>query len=456
MHFSKVHFLMHTQCAIHPVPDITNTKKYINLITFYLYNEKTIDFWILFWYIFIERGDFMIKRLDYINEISKFIDVPVVKILAGVRRSGKSTILDMIKEKLQERGISKENIISRRYNEIDFDDMTSKEMYEDLKQQIEGKGRCYLFLDELQEIKGWEKVINNLLESFNVDIYVTGSNSKLMSSEISTYLSGRYVQIPVYTLSFKEYLAFKQKENGDVYSAFEEYLQYGGFPIVGISNFDTKSAYQIVEGIYSAVITRDISKRHKVRNKELFDRVVKYIIENVGKTFSANTIVNFLKSEKRALSIESVYNYLKWLSEAFIIYPCQRYDIQGKSILKTQEKYYLSDISIKYSKMGFDYKMISSMLENVVYLELKRRGYEVYIGKNGTKEIDFIATRREEKVYVQVCVKIPDESERETLNLMEINDHYHKYVVTMDKMQKGNNNGIEIMHIADFLLKNAL
>lgn len=396
----------------------------------------------------------MILRPDYINELSKFIDVPLVKILAGVRRCGKSTILEMMMAELEQRGIAKENIIFRKYSEMDIDEnFTAKDMYRELTEAIEGKGRCYLFLDELQEVKGWEKVVNSLLEGANVDIYVTGSNSKLMSSEISTYLSGRYVLIPVYTLSFKEYLTFKGKVETDARIVFDEYLQYGGFPIIGISNFDTRSAYQVVEGIYAAVITRDISKRHKIRNKELFDRVVKYIVENVGKTFSANAIVKFLKNEQRALSVETVYNYLKWLSEAFIIYPCRRYDIQGKSVLKTQEKYYLSDISIKYSKMGFDRKMISAMLENIVFLEMKRRGYEVYIGKNDTKEIDFIGIRREEKVYIQVCVELPIESTRETDNLMDIKDHYHKYVVCKDALAVGNDNGIEIVHIADFLLK---
>lgn len=396
----------------------------------------------------------MILRPNYINELCKFIDVPLVKILAGVRRCGKSTILEMMMAELEQRGIAKENIIFRKYSEMDIDEnFTAKDMYRELTEAIEGKGRCYLFLDELQEVKGWEKVVNSLLEGANVDIYVTGSNSKLMSSEISTYLSGRYVLIPIYTLSFKEYLTFKGKTGADARTDFDEYLQYGGFPIIGISSFDTRSAYQVVEGIYAAVITRDISKRHKIRNKDLFDRVVKYIVENVGKTFSANSIVKFLKNEQRTLSVETVYNYLKWLSEAFIIYPCRRYDIQGKSVLKTQEKYYLSDISIKYSKMGFDRKMISAMLENIVFLEMKRRGYEVYIGKNDTKEIDFIGIRREEKVYIQVCVELPIESTRETDNLMDIKDHYHKYVVCKDALAVGNDNGIEIVHIADFLLK---
>ncbi|MBQ6944606.1 MAG: ATP-binding protein [Ruminococcus sp.] len=396
----------------------------------------------------------MIIRPDYIEAIKSFIDVPLVKILAGVRRCGKSTILAMIAEELKKRGISNENIIHRRYNEMNIDDdFTAKDMYNDLKTAIQNKGRCYLFLDELQEVNGWEKVVNSLLESCDVDIYVTGSNSKLMSSEISTYLTGRYVLIPVYTLSFKEYLTFKNKDFSEARTVFDEYIQFGGFPLIGISNFDTRSAYQIVEGIYASVITRDISKRHKIRNKELFDRVVRYIIENVGMTFSASSIIKFLKSENRSLSVESVYNYIKWLTEAFIIYPCQRYDLQGKSVLKTQEKYYLSDISFRYSQMGFDRKMLSAMFENVVYLEMKRRGYDVYIGKNSTKEIDFVGVRREERIYVQACVELPTESTRETDNLMEIKDHYHKYVVCRDPLAIGNDNGIEIVHIADFLLR---
>ena len=395
----------------------------------------------------------MILRPDYINSITPYMDAPLVKILVGVRRCGKSTILEMMKEELKRRGIAEDNIISRKYTEMDVDrDFTDKDMYKELKDAVKGKGRCYLFLDELQEIRGWEKVINSLLEGEDVDIYVTGSNSKLMSSEISTYLTGRYVSIPVYTLSFGEYLTFKGIEKTDNRTAFNEYIRYGGFPIIGISSFDTGSAYQVVEGIYSAVISRDITRRHRIRNKELFDRVVLYIIENVGNTFSANSIVKFLKNEKRSISVETIYNYLKWLSEAFIIYPCKRYDLQGRSILKTQEKYYLSDVSIKYSKMGFDRKILSSVFENIVFLEMKRRGYEVYIGKNNTKEIDFVGVRREERIYVQVCVDMPTSSSRETDNLAQINDHYHKYVVCRDELALGNDNGIEIVHIADFLL----
>ena len=283
---------------------------------------------------------------------------------------------------------------------------------------------------------------------------MTGSNSKLMSSEISTYLTGRYISIPVYTLSFAEYLEFKKADSPSPKELLNEYLRLGGFPIVALGNFDEHSAYQIVEGIYNSVITNDITKRHNIMNFDLFNRVVKYIVENVGKTFSANAIAKFLKSERRSLSVEAVYNYLDWLEKAFVIYRCQRYDLQGKAVLKTQEKFYLADTSLKYCIMGFDLKSIPSMLENVVYFELKRRGYEVYIGKNGTREIDFVAVQRDERIYVQVCTRLPEESDRELANLLEIKDHYPKYVVTLDELATGNVNGVKIIHLADFLLRN--
>jgi predicted AAA+ superfamily ATPase len=395
----------------------------------------------------------MILRPDYMNAIKPFMDVKIVKILAGVRRSGKSTIFNMIKDELCLKGIPLSNIIIRRYTDNIHESYNATQMYNDLKESIISKGRCYLLLDELQEIVGWEKVVNSLFEDEDVDIYITGSNSKLMSSEISTYLSGRYISIPVYTLSYEEYLTFKGFSRQAQNDLLMEYIQYGGFPLVALNNFDTHSAYQVVEGIYSSVISRDIAERHEIRNQDLFDRVVKYIIENVGKTFSANTIVSFLKNEKRTISVEAIYNYIKWLTEAFIIYPCSRYDLKGKSVLKTLEKYYLSDISFKYSKQGYNGSMLSSILENIVFLELKRRGYEAYVGKNYTKEIDFVGINLNEKVYIQVCKELPHESNREIDNLNDISDHYHKYVVTLDKLAKGIENGIEIIYLGDFLLR---
>lgn len=297
-----------------------------------------------------------------------------------------------------------------------------------------------------------EKAVNSLLESANTDIYVTGSNSKVMSGEISTYLTGRYILIPVYPLSFAEYMEFKKQSDLSPKELLNEYLRMGGFPIVALGSFDENSAYQIVEGIYHSVITNDITKRHNLKNYDLFNRVVKYIVENVGKTFSANAIVKFLKNEGRSLSVEAVYNYLEWLEKAFVIYRCQRYDLQGKSVLKTQEKFYLADASLKYCVMGFNPKSVAAMLENIVYFELRRKGYEVYVGKNETKEVDFVAVRRDERIYVQVCRNLPEESDREVANLLDIKDHYPKYVVTLDELAAGNINGVKIMHLVDFLL----
>ncbi|MDD3251372.1 MAG: ATP-binding protein [Lachnospiraceae bacterium] len=395
----------------------------------------------------------MIARPHYLELLRTYRDVPLVKILAGIRRCGKSTILEMLANELVSSGIAEDHIISMRYTSENFEDgMTSKEMYQGIKEKIKDTDRYYLLLDEVQEIEGWEKAVNSLLEDANTDIYVTGSNSKLMSGEISTYLTGRYISIPVYTLSFAEYLEFKKDRNLSEKELLNEYIRMGGFPIVALGNFDERSSYQIVEGIYNSVVISDITKRHQVKNFDLFNRVVKYIVENVGKTFSANAIVKFLKSEGRALSVETVYNYLEWLEKAFVIYRCSRYDLQGKSVLKTQEKFYLADASLKYCMMGFNPKSIAAMLENLVYFELRRKGYEVYVGKNETKEVDFVAMQRDERIYVQVCLRLPEESDREVANLLEIKDHYPKCVVTLDELAAGNVNGVKIMHLADFLL----
>ncbi len=396
----------------------------------------------------------MIIRSQYMELLKTYRDVPLVKILAGIRRCGKSTILEMLRDDLQNNGVAADHIISMCYTSEDFDDgMTDKDMYEGIKARMNSDGRYYLLLDEVQEIDGWEKAVNSLLENTDTDIYITGSNSKLMSSEISTYLTGRYIFIPVYTLSFAEYLEFKKQSGLSTRELLNEYIRLGGFPIVALGSFDERAAYQIVEGIYNSVITSDITKRHNIANFDLFNRVVRYIVENVGKTFSANAIVKFLKSEGRSLSVEAVYNYLNWLEKAFVIYRCQRYDLQGKSVLKTQEKFYLADSSLKYCIMGFNPKSIAAMLENIVYFELRRKGYDVYIGKNETKEIDFVAVRRDERIYVQVCRRLPEESDREVVNLLEIKDHYPKYVVTLDELAAGNINGVKIVHLADFLLE---
>ena len=398
-----------------------------------------------------------IERPKYLQDLGKYRDTPLVKILAGIRRCGKSTILEMLKEELLESGISEDHIISLRYtSEAVEENMSSKEMYQGIKRKMQDQDRYYLLLDEVQEVTGWEKAINSLLEDANTDIYVTGSNSKLLSGEISGYLTGRYIFIPVYTLSFSEYLRFKEGDLRPKKELLQDYIRMGGFPIVARSNFDENSAYQLVEGIYNSVINSDITRRYKIVNFDLFQRVVKFIVENVGKTFSANAIAKFLKSEGRSLSIESIYNYISYLEKAFVIYRCPRYDLQGKSVLKTQEKYYLADPSLKYCIMGWNPKSVAAMLENLVYFELRRRGYEVYIGKYETKEIDFVAVRRDDRIYVQICRNLPENSDRELANLLELKDHYPKYVVTLDDLAGGNVNGVKIVHMADFLLSEEL
>lgn len=397
----------------------------------------------------------MIKRPGYINKLLKFKDAHIIKILAGVRRSGKSTVLDMYKNMLvEEYDVPIGNIFEKRYTTQELpNDYSADDMYRDIKRAIEGKGHCYLLLDEVQEVDNWEKAVNSLFESYDVDIYITGSNSKLLSGEISSYLSGRFVQIDIFTLSLKEYREFGENKSLSDDELFRRYLLYGGFPLIATIDCEPYDAYQIVEGIYATVISNDIARRHKILNKELFDRVVRFVMENMSKTFSANSIVKFLKSEQRSISVETIYNYLKWLEEAFVIYRCNRYDIQGKSVLKTQEKFYLADISIKYSQFGYNTKGITAALENIVYLEMRRRGYQVYVGKDTDKEIDFVAIRRDERMYIQVCRELPEDSDREIANLLAIKDHYPKYVVCMDRLAMGNENGVKIVHIADFLLQ---
>ena len=282
-----------------------------------------------------------------------------------------------------------------------------------------------------------------------IDIYVTGSNSKLTSEKISSYLSGRYVLIPTYTLSFKEYLTFKNIPASD--EAYKEYIRFGGFPIIARSGLDSQKSYEIVEGIYHSIINKDVLTNHPIKEIDKFQRIVKFLMDNMGKTFSANSISNYLKSQRRQISVESIYNYITWLKDAFIIYECDRYDLKGKSILKTKEKYYLSDISLRYALFGYNKSMDDALLENVIYLELKRRG-DVYVGKNGTKEIDFIAKRRGETIEIQATIELPIGSNREIGNLEELKDFNHKYVITTNKNDTQIVDGIQVIHIVDFLL----
>lgn len=399
----------------------------------------------------------MIYRPMYVDKIMAYVDAPFVKVLTGVRRCGKSTILKMIMEKLQaERNIPADRIVSCRYDSMEYEDMTAKQMYAHLKERLSSNGKTYLFLDEVQEIKGWEKVVNSLVSDFNVDLYVTGSNSRMMSSEISTYLTGRYIAFRIFTLSFSEYLMFKEKYDtvGDPRTELADYVRLGGFPATHLQKYSQDEIYTIVRDIYNSTIFSDIVKRNQVRKIDQLERVVKYTFQNVGNTFSAKSISDYLKSERRTLDNETVYSYLEKLEKAYLLHRCSRYDLQGKEILKTQGKFYLADNALRYSVLGYNADSVAASLENIVYLELCRRGYTVHIGKTSDGEIDFVATRQNEKLYVQVTQEIGSEKteKREYNRLLEIHDNYPKYVLRADEFAGGNYEGIKTMHIADFLL----
>lgn len=399
----------------------------------------------------------MIYRPMYVDKIMAYVDTPFVKVLTGVRRCGKSTILKMIMEKLQsERNIPTDRIVSCRYDSMEYEDMTAKQMYDYLKERLSADGKTYLFLDEVQEIKGWERVVNSLVTDFDVDLYVTGSNSRMMSSEISTYLTGRYIAFRIFTLSFSEYLMFKEKYDtiGEPKSELAEYVRLGGFPATHLQKYSQDEIYTIVRDIYNSTIFSNIVKRNQVRKIDQLERVVKYTFQNVGNTFSAKSISDYLKSESRALDNETVYSYLEKLEKAYLLYRCSRYDLQGKEILKTQEKFYLADNALRYSVLGYNAESVDASLENIVYLELCRRGYTVHIGKTNDGEIDFVAEKQNDKIYVQVTQEISSEKteKREYSRLLEIRDNYPKYVLRTDAFAGGNFKGIKTMHIADFLL----
>ena len=398
----------------------------------------------------------MIYRPSYVDKIMAYVDTPFVKILTGVRRCGKSTILKMIMSKIRERGIPESRIVSYCFDSMEYEDMTAKQMYSELKSRVSPEGKTYFFLDEMQEIKGWEKVVNSLSSDYDVDLYITGSNSRMMSSEISTYLTGRYVSFRIYTLSFAEYLTFKEQYAavGDPRQELANYIRLGGFPATHLQNYTQDEVYTIVRDIYNSTFFSDIVRRNQVRKIDQLERVVKYTFNNVGNTFSAKSISDYLKAEHRALDNETVYSYLEKLEKAYLLHRCSRYDLQGKEILKTQEKFYLADTSLRYSVLGYNADSVATSLENVVYLELCRRGYAVNIGKTSDGEIDFVATRQNEKVYVQVTQQIASEKteRREYERLLEIRDNYPKYVLRTDEFAGGNYEGIKTMHVADFLL----
>ena len=402
----------------------------------------------------------MIIRRQYIQRITPFIGKPFVKIISGIRRCGKSTLLMMIKEELINRGVSPSQVVYMNFESFEWAEIDSaKKLYSHIKSTIkDSEKKYYILLDEIQEIRQWEKAVNSFMVDLNVDIYITGSNSRLLSSELATYLTGRYVEIDMYPLSFSEVIEFQETQSPrsmvDRKSAFQNYLRLGGFPSLHTASYSTEDAYKIVYDIYSSVILRDTIQRHNIRNLELLERVVKYVFDNVGNIFSAKKVADYFKSQQRKIDINTVYNYLDALEGAFIIYRTPRFDIKGKEILKTNEKYFVGDQALIYGVLGYKDRMISGILENIVMLELKRRGYNVFVGKLGDREVDFIAEKKGERIYIQVVYKLSDEKviEREFSVFSGIRDHYPKYVVSMEDTWSESIEGVLHKHISDFLL----
>ena len=396
----------------------------------------------------------MINRPDYIAAIEPFIDKPLVKILAGIRRCGKSTIFEMLREELLRRGVGEDQIICKRYTEMDIpENITAKQMYDELTAAMAGKGHCYLLLDEIQEITGWEKAVNSLLESADADIYVTGSNSKLLSGELATYLSGRYIQIQVFPFSLAE---AKQQciENGTYTSdekLFADYLKYGGFP----QRFflpDDHSITTYLDDLYEAIIVRDIMLRHNIREQTALRNVLAFLLDNIGNPFSARNISGRMVSEGIKTTTATVLNYVDYFKEAFILLNASRYDIKGKALLSSTEKYYAVDLGLRNVIKKSEKLDSNKLYENIVYLEMRSRGYEVQVGKLDDTEIDFICYRGDEKLYIQVAYLItPADEEREFGNLERLHDNYPKYVISGDLMNLSRN-GIIHRNIIDFLL----
>ena len=401
-----------------------------------------------------------IDRPMYVDKIMAYVDAPFIKILTGIRRCGKSTMLKIIMDMLHyQKNVPKERIVSFRFDSMLYEDMTAKQMYEELKSKLSENGKTYFFLDEIQEVNGWERVVNSLASDYDVDIYITGSNSRMMSSEISTYLTGRYISFRIYTLSFEEYLTFKGQHTPveNPRTELANYICLGGFPAVHLQSYSSDEVYTIVRDIYNSTVFSDIVRRSQIRKVDQLERIIKFIFHNMGNTFSAKTISDYLKAERRALDNETVYNYLQKLEGAYLLHRCSRYDLRGKEILKTQEKFYLADTSLRYSVLGYQADTYASSLENIVYLELCRRGYRVFVGKTEDGEIDFVAERLNEKIYVQVTQKIESEKtmKREYERLLSVRDNYPKYVLRTDEFAGGNYEGIKTMHVADFLLSGA-
>jgi predicted AAA+ superfamily ATPase len=369
----------------------------------------------------------MIKRERYLATLRAYRDKPLIKVLTGLRRAGKSSLLQLFQDELLDSGIKPHQIIVINFDNMDFFDLReAKSLHQYLQSKMVEDHQYYVLIDEVQEVTGWEQVVNSLLSEGRSDIYITGSNSHLLSSDLATYIAGRFIEIPVTTLSFAEALEFRKFYQKALASAststsgsasmsledeIEHYIRTGGFPAVYTGEYSYAQIYQIVKDIYSSAVLRDVVQRLNIRNVDLLERVLLYVFDNIGNIFSTRNVAAYFKSQQRKIDQSTIFHYLNALSEAFIIDRIRRYDIQGREILQTNEKYYLGDVSLAFAAFGFKDRLISGILENIVLLELQRRGYAVFVGKSGEKEIDFVAEKQGQKIYIQVAYKISDSAD---------------------------------------------
>lgn len=399
----------------------------------------------------------MIKRESYMARIRPFIDGDLIKVLTGIRRSGKSVMLELIKDELRARGVTEEQLVA-----FNFEDMrnaqlcTAEALHDELVRRAASiKGKIYFFFDEIQEVERWERCVNSLRVEMDCDIYITGSNAKLLSGELATYLAGRYVEFIIYPFSFSEFLALYHsvEPDADTRTCFDRYLTFGGMPYLVNLRFDETACRQYLRDLFNSVELKDIVKRNNVRDVDMLECIIAYVTANIGTTFSSTAISKYLKNEGRRVSPETVLNYLKACSDAFLFYQVRRQDLQGKKILTVNEKYYVADHGIREAVVGGNMRDINLVLENIVFMEALRRGYSVTVGKVGEREIDFVCERHGEKCYIQVAYLLAAEEtvQREFGVYEHVQDNFPKYVVSLDEFDMSRN-GVRHYNIRDFLL----
>lgn len=402
----------------------------------------------------------MLKRDEYIKKIVPFIDKDVIKVLTGIRRSGKSVMLKLLMEELKNRGINENQFIYINFENLKYRNLKNYErLYDFILNKVDDKYKSYyIFLDEIQEVEEWERCVNSLRvdEDFNFDIYITGSNAKLLSGELSTYLAGRYIEFVVYPFSFKEFFEIMKEKNKeiDLKEAFQKYVKFGGMPFLHNLDYNFEASMQYLQDLYASIILKDITQRNNIRDTDLLERIINYVIMNIGNTFSATSISKFFKSENRKVATETILNYIKACEEAFLVYRVARNDLLGKKILNVNEKYYIADHGIREAIMENNQKNINQVLENIVYFEMLRRGYNIKIGKVDNLEVDFVCKKNDETIYIQVSYLLASEDtkEREFSVLENIKDNYPKYVLSMDEFDMSRN-GIKHVNLIEFLVK---